>query len=351
MRQTPSGGKPKDMRILAVRFSALGDVAMTLPAIYSVARGWPNVRIDVLTRPFFARIFMNPPANIRVLTADFKTQYKGLAGMLRLFFALRGNHYLCVADLHNVSRSWFLDALFRLCGTRVAMVDKMRTGRRRLMAGRGRHPNFVVRYMDVFNRLGFNAELTFKGLFFGVETVVPLEVPCGAVGIAPFARYHTKTYPPELMEMVVGSLCAKGVPVYLFGARGAEAEVLGSWARKHSGCTSLAGRYEIETELALMGRLRLMVAMDSANHHLAALTGVRILSLWGGTTPACGFMAYGQDEGDAVCEGLSCQPCSIGGGRECSRGTLECLRSISPESLVSRIMCALNEDKERKTTR
>jgi len=324
---------------------------MTLPAIYSLARSQPNVRIDVLTRPFFARIFINHPANVRVLTVDFKTRHKGLFGMLRLFFALRRNKYRCVADLHNVSRSWVLDVLFRLGGTRVAMVDKMRSGRRRLKGGRGSQPSFIVRYMDVFQRLGFSAELTFKGLFFGMEIKAPLEIPDGAVGIAPFARYYTKAYPPELMEHVVGSLCAKGVPVFLFGAHGKEADVLDSWARKYGGCASLAGRYEIEAELLLMSRLRLMVAMDSANHHLAALAGVRVLSLWGGTTPACGFMAYGQDEGDAICKGLSCQPCSVGGSRECSRGTLECMRSITPEYLVDRIMCLLNEGKERKTTR
>lgn len=346
MKPLPQSGKNSGSRLLIIRLSALGDVAMTLPAVYSLARSCPDVRIDVLTRPFFARIFINAPANVWLLTADFKTQYKGFWGMLKLFSALRKNRYDGVADLHNVSRSWLLDTLFRLCGARVAMVDKMREGRRQVMRGGGRQPDFINRYVETLSRLGFSFTLTFRGLFYGAKTNTPIDIPNGAVGIAPFARYTTKTYPPELMEQVVSLLCAKGVPVFLFGAHGKEADVLDSWARKYSGCASLAGRYEIETELALMSRLRLMVAMDSANHHLAALAGVRVLSIWGGTTPACGFMAYGQSEGDTICKGLSCQPCSIGGSPKCPRGTLECLRSIEPKTVVRRIINILEKAKD-----
>ena len=43
--------------MLIIRFSALGDVAMTVPAIYSLATRYPDLNIDVVTRPFFARLF------------------------------------------------------------------------------------------------------------------------------------------------------------------------------------------------------------------------------------------------------------------------------------------------------
>lgn len=39
--------------MLVIRLSALGDVAMTLPVVYSLARKYPKLKIDVLTRPFF----------------------------------------------------------------------------------------------------------------------------------------------------------------------------------------------------------------------------------------------------------------------------------------------------------
>lgn len=337
MKAVKKGKRSNLSRVLVIRLSALGDVAMTLPVVYSVAKAHPDVCFDVLTRPFFARIFINRPANVQLIGADFKTQYKGLRGMLRLFRKLHSNDYDCVADLHNVSRSWMLDWLFRLAGTRVVMVDKMREGRRKVLKGEGRQPSFINRYVEVFRRLRIGAELTFHSLFEGTVPDAPLNIPAGAVGIAPFARYATKTYPPELMEQVVKQLSERGVPVFLFGGRGREAEIMEQWAARYSDCTSLAGRYDIETELALMSRLTLMVAMDSANQHLASLCGVRVLTIWGGTTPACGFMAYGQKVEDQLCIGLKCQPCSIGGSPDCRLETLECLRGISPEEVAVRI--------------
>lgn len=341
MKAVKQGTKHKLSRVLVIRLSALGDVAMTLPVIYSVAKAHPDVCFDVLTRPFFARIFINRPVNVQIIGADFKARYNGLCGMLRLFRELSSNGYGRVADLHNVSRSWILDWLFRLAGIRVVMVDKMREGRRKVLRGEGRQPSFINRYVEVFRQLDLGAELTFRRLFEEIVPDAPLNIPAGAVGIAPFARYATKTYPPEFMEQVVRMLSERSVPVFLFGGRGHEAEVLGQWAARYGGCTSLAGRYEIETELALMSRLTLMVAMDSANQHLASLCGVRALTVWGGTTPACGFMAYGQKAEDQLCLGLKCQPCSIGGSPDCRLDTLECLRGISPEGLAARITSML----------
>lgn len=319
---------------------------MTLPAVYSLAEAYPGVDIDVLTRPFFARIFVNRPANVRLLTADFRTEYRGAAGMLRLFRRLRGNGYDCVADLHNVSRSWQLDALFRLTGTPVYMVDKMRRDRAEVLRGRAAPCSFILRYADVFARAGLPVRLTFRSLYEGVAAVPPLDIPAGSVGIAPFARYMTKTYPAELMEQVVRLLTERGVSVFLFGAKGDEASVMNGWAASYSGCTSLAGRYAIEDELALMSRLTLMVAMDSANQHLAAIAGTRVLTLWGGTAPACGFTAYGQRNEDSVVRGLPCQPCSIGGSPQCRLGTTACLREIEPAETVRRVLEILDEEKK-----
>ena len=56
------------MRIVLLRFSALGDIAMTVPAIYSLAQSRPDMEIYVATRPFFGRMFINAPSNVKVLS-------------------------------------------------------------------------------------------------------------------------------------------------------------------------------------------------------------------------------------------------------------------------------------------
>lgn len=332
-------------RLLAIRFSALGDVAMTLPALYSLARRYPDLHIDFVTTPFFKRLFINPPANLHVHGLDVKKDYRGLGGLVRLVKALSAFRPDMVADLHNVGRTWIIDQWFRLTGIRVAMLDKMRRARRRVLRKGEAQPAFTGRYADVFARLGFPITLDFETLFPDGVPEAGTEIQHPAVGIAPFARYYNKTYPADLMRTVVEILTRRGVNVYLFGGRGREAELLGTWTAYNDRCHSLAGRFTLEEEIALMARLDVMVSMDSANQHMAALTGTPVVSIWGSTTPACGFMAYRQDSANALAAGLECQPCTIAGSAECPRHTLDCFRELSPERVAEAVMRLLPDAK------
>ncbi|MBP5770638.1 MAG: glycosyltransferase family 9 protein [Bacteroidaceae bacterium] len=331
------------MNILILRLSALGDVAMTIPAIYSVACTYPQHRFMVATTAFASRLFIEPPSNVEVLALS-KEESKGIAGTWRLLKRLRTLHVDAVADLHNVLRSWVIDVFFRLSGKSVVMLDKHRRERRAILHEHGRMSrSFVECYFDVFAHLGLSALPQFTSLFS--KHLPPL--PSGfqfkdgerCVGIAPFARFRTKIYDLAKMQEVVRLLADSGVRVFLFGARGSEEKQLREWARGKENVDVVAGRLSIEEELALMAHLDVMLTMDSANMHLASLVGTRVVSLWGGTTPACGFLGYGQHEEDALVAGLMCQPCSIAGGDSCRRGSFDCIQCISPSIIVEKLIC------------
>ena len=51
-------------KILVIRFSAIGDVAMTIPVIYSFAVQYPQHQITVLSRNTLAPLFDGLPPNI-----------------------------------------------------------------------------------------------------------------------------------------------------------------------------------------------------------------------------------------------------------------------------------------------
>lgn len=327
-------------RLIAVRFSALGDIAMTVPVIYSVARAYPDLEIIFVTRPFFGRMFINPPENVRVMTFDLKKEYKGLLGSLRIARELALIHADYVADLHDIARTKIITAWLRMHGAKSVTVDKSRGTRHKVYAGGQPQRQYIDRYFDVFRKLGFDARIDFKSVYQNdVEKVLPVEIKSPAVGIAPFARYTNKTYPPEKMRQVARMLAAKGVNVYLFGGRGAEADTLASWQEER--ITSLAGKFPLEEEIAVMGHLDVMVSMDSANQHLAGLAGTPVISIWGSTTPACGFLGFGQTTHDAVYLGLPCQPCTIAGSDKCPKEHMDCLRKLPEETIGSKVMAKL----------
>ncbi|MDE6099728.1 MAG: glycosyltransferase family 9 protein [Paramuribaculum sp.] len=331
--------------ILVLRFSALGDVAMTLPVVYSFARSNPDVKFTMVTRPFFSRLFIDAPANLSVIGIDPK-DYKGMAGLWRLFSRLGRLHPTDVADLHNVLRSWMVDNYFRAKGVRVVMVDKMRSARSSALKNKIRQKSFIDRYIDVFKKLGLMVPEAYSALT-PLNSKPPVEISHPAVGIAPFARYHTKTYPSEMMVEVIRLLCSNGIAVYLFGGPGDEADQLSGWARMIDGCQSLAGLFPIEQELRLMQEMDQIVSMDSANQHLASLVGTPVVTLWGSTTPECGFSPFGQqDRGGAIVKGVGCQPCNVAGAPACPRSDFACMRSLEPEVVASRVLSALTNKKQ-----
>src|SRR5665647_2752032 len=87
--------------------------------------------------------------------------------------------------------------------------------------------------------------------------------------------------------------------------------------------------------------LDLMIAMDSSNMHLASLSGVRTISIWGGTHPAFGFSALGQPDEYHIQppEGiLTCRPCSVFGGKPCIYPTPSCMELIKATDLYQRLV-------------
>ena len=76
--------KPKYSNVLMVRFSAIGDVAMTVPVIQSLAQAYPDVRFTMLSNARFAPFFEHMPDNVTFMGVDLKKDYHGFGAMLKL---------------------------------------------------------------------------------------------------------------------------------------------------------------------------------------------------------------------------------------------------------------------------
>lgn len=334
--------------VLIIRLSAIGDVAMTIPVCYSVARQYPDDHFVFLSKPVVAKMFVNPPSNLTFLPFDTREEYAGFWGLLRMYFRLRKMKFDKVADLHNVLRSIVLRLLLCLSGAKCAFIHKGRKEKDNLINRQGKTfvqlKHSVNRYKEVFERLGYKGELCFKSLFEGENTSTQLSLYSLQsktkrwLGIAPFAQHQGKIYPLHLMEEVVDHLVATGkYRIFLFGGGKKEKEILLRWSEKHASVESMVGHYNMSEELLLMSRLDLMVSMDSANMHMASLVGLPVVSIWGATHPFAGFYGYNQPPENLLQIDLSCRPCSIFGNKPCFRNDYACLNLITPAMVVDKI--------------
>ena len=340
----------KKEHILIIRFSALGDVAMVVPVVSSLARQYPDLRITVLSRSFARSLFEDLAPNIGFMEADLKREYHGIKGLNALYRRLTAKQFTAVADLHNVLRSDFLRMRFNIGRYKVAHINKHRKGRRRLTTTNNKQlvqqPSSFQNYADVLARLGYPIELDFHSIFpegKGDLSLLPATLTLSSqqnIGIAPFAAHEGKIYPLPLMQQVIEQLI-KQYPeahIFLFGKGKREEEVFPQWCKQYPSCIYVGSQVEtMKQELVLMSHLDVMLSMDSANMHLASLTATPVVSVWGATHPYAGFMGWNQDLENVIQVPLECRPCSIYGQKPCMRGDYACLNNIAPETIVERI--------------
>lgn len=348
----------KKDHLLIIRFSALGDVAMAVPVVYSLAQAYPQMRITVLSRPFARTFFEDLAPNVFFMEADLKKEYHGIKGLNTLYRRLSAKKFTKVADFHNVLRSEYLCARFLLGRYRVAHIHKHRSSRKRLTKFYNKRlaqlPTSFQNYLDVLKRLGYDVKLNFRSVFGeekGNLNLLPAAVGPKKnfehwVGVAPFAAHEGKIYPPRLMKQVIEQVLVRypNTRFFLFGRGDNENEVFAQWCQEMPQCLFVANHLEsMQQELILMSHLDAMVSMDSANMHLASLTATPVVSVWGATHPYAGFLGWNQNENNVVQIDLPCRPCSIYGNKPCMRGDFACMKNIPPEMIADRVAYLLEK--------
>ena len=329
-------------KLLVIRFSALGDIAMTVPIVYDLAVQYPDLEITMLSRPMAEPLFERLPKNVHFLAADLNGRHKGLLGLCRLWRDAHLSDFDYIADFHNVLRTWWLRTEGCLRRKKVAKIDKGRKGKRDLT--RQKNKVFVQqatsfeRYAKVLEQLGFPTKPQFVKLDYSSFCEIQKAPNETWIGIAPFAKHPAKVYPLEKMEQLIKALSErKNTTIFLFGGGNEEKRQIAELCAKYPNVQAAKSQQGLKVELALMGQLNVMLSMDSANMHLASLVGTRVVSIWGGTHPYAGFLGWNQKPSDCVQVDLPCRPCSVYGNKPCFRSDYACLNGIAPKQIIEKL--------------
>jgi ADP-heptose:LPS heptosyltransferase len=339
-----------------MRLSAMGDVAMTVPVVRALANQYPELKITVISRPFFQPFFNGIP-NLHFFHFDEKERHKGIVGLWRLFQDLKPLHIDAFADLHNVLRSKVIRTLFALSGKKVAFVDKGRVEKKALTRAENKifQPltTMFERHQLVLKSLGFPIDLSRpqfpeKAKISQPELAIIVSQSNRLIGIAPFAQYDSKVYPLDLMQKVIDALASnKNSTIFLFGGGQKEKEQLQSLVGNKTNVLNMAGKIPFQEELNLISNLDVMLSMDSGNGHIAAMLGVPVVTLWGATHPFAGFLPFNQTMDKALVSDRNQYPnlpTSVYGNKRVA-GYENAMRTILPEQVVARIEEVLRSKK------
>jgi ADP-heptose:LPS heptosyltransferase len=337
-----------------MRLSAMGDVAMTVPVLRTFVQQNPEVKITVVSRPFFKPFFEGIP-NISFFAFDEKQRHKGFLGLLRLFQDLKMLNIDAFADLHNVLRSKVVRTLFAWNGKKTASVDKGRAEKAALTRAKNKIFKPLIsmfeRHVKVFQQLGFQVDLsnpTFpeKAVLGKEMSLLIGENNQKLIGIAPFAQYDSKVYPLDLMQKVIDKLAENSThKILLFGGGKKEIELLDSLSKDKENVVVVAGKIKFQQELQLISNLDVMLSMDSGNAHIAAMLGVKVITLWGATHPFAGFSPFNQPLENALTADRNLfpkLPTSVYGNK-IVEGYEDAMRTIAVDDSIVKVLNACNK--------
>ncbi|KQS36919.1 glycosyltransferase family 9 protein [Pedobacter sp. Leaf194] len=337
-------------KIIVLRFSAMGDVAMVATVLKEFSAQNPSVELVMVSRDAF-KPFFEGIENLTFHAIYPNAMHKGIAGLYKIYRELQEFKPTAIADLHDNLRSRIISTFFRLAGIKIRRIDKGRAEKKALTRSKNKAfkplRKTVERYADVFRKLGFEVNLSHK------LKKKPKKLPIEAeylfkdetkkkLGISPFAQHIFKVYPLEKMEKVISMLASLGYELLIFGGGKTETAIAEQWAKIYADTYNLIGNYNLTEELAIISNLDLMLSMDSSGMHMASLVGVPVISVWGPTHPYAGFLGYGQLESDCIQIDHPNRPNSIYGNKPCMCGVEACMDLINPETIVNKIKEKLN---------
>lgn len=319
--------------MVVVRFSALGDVALTTGVLMRW-RETLGLSFTVLTRESFTPLFFHHPA-VREVVGLKPDDLHG-ERQRRLFRDLAARFQgVPLVDLHGTLRTRLLTVRWR---GPVRRYPKHALARRLFLLSGGRVGRDVLLRHNVPQRYSLALPhddepapavqlrprlfLTADELARADELLAPLRsayAPCSPlIALHPFATHAAKSWPLNVWRDFAALLDNRGLPYFWVG-QGTPPE---------GGGRDFVNRTDLRLLCALLARADVLVTGDSGPMHLAAGVDTPVVALFGPTCREWGF--FPADGRNRILQiPMSCRPCSLHGKRACPRG-LACLTGLTP---------------------
>lgn len=314
------------MKLLVIRFSSIGDIVLTTPAIRCLKQQLPGVEVHFLSKQSFKAVTEANPY------IDKFFYYKD--NLSALISELKAEGYDYIIDLHKNFRSYRIRWALR---TKTLSYKKLSVEKFLLTKF---HINFmpkrhiVDRCLDAVSVLGVKNDGMGMDYFIpeGHETSakdIPTAHVAGFVAIVIGASYYTKKLPVDKLKQLCLQL---QYPIILVGGKEdiAEGEKIAAVdpIRIYNAC----GKFSLHESADLVRKAKLVISHDTGLQYIACAFNKPVLALWGGTSPLLAVEPYYGPKQQApgytnfIVPGLSCQPCSNFGTRACPKGHFKCMQ-------------------------
>ncbi len=297
-------------RILVIKMSAMGDIAMSIPTITAIKTALPHVSIAWVVRHGLSDLLVGNPSIDNLIVAP-----RGLAALKAVGPEIRRFRPNIVLDMQGLSVSSLL-GLYSGAKLRYTWETSREISGiiSRAVIPTPDETNAVECLLNFARLLGVtqlpshapsylidNPELNshVEGLLDGIRAPI--------VGMHIGASIANKSWPAARWVELIQLLSAAGLQAVLFGAnaeREAEGQIL---AQVGTAARSLVGKTTPRQLAAAIAKCGVFVGGDTGATHIAALVRTPVVALMGPTPPAK-VAPYGPTN-EVIYLNLACSPC------------------------------------------
>ncbi len=327
-------------RIAVIRFSSLGDIVTTGPAVRALKARFPDSHLVYVTTTPYKDLAAALPgvdevAALRRRGDGFREDAARLVEM---------GPWSRVADLQGSSRS---AKLVTLMNAQEVVTDKPpRVRRSLLLLTRIRFGQFPAVPDRMIGRLapwGVTGDGGSLRLDIPDEVTAEVEQRWGdqvreAIVLVTGAKHETKRWPDTYWRELLDLLPLEK-PVVVLGGKGEFPASFAGLAGER--VLDLTGATGILQAAAILKLASLVISGDTGPMHMAVAAGTPLVALYGPTVREFGFYPYKHDRSVVLERRLMCRPCSAHGSARCPLGHHKCMREITPR-MVSDAAADLN---------
>lgn len=327
------------MKILIIAPSWIGDTVAAQPLFRRLMERHPGALIDALAPAWVAPVLEAMPEIRRVVPSPFRHGGFKLRGRWTLGRSLAQENYDEAVVLPNSWKS-ALVPFFAGIPRRTGFVGEARYGllNRLHRLDKQALPRQVDRYAQLAEAPGtpLPQPLPLPRLVRTPRQVaatlarLSLAASPRPVVFCPGAEYGpAKRWPEAHFAALARALAARGTPVWLLGSA-KDAGVGDDIVRLSGGaCRNLCGVTGLAQALDLIAAAALVVTNDSGLMHVAAALEVRLIALFGSSSPE--YTPPLSNQAQVLWLKLDCSPCFK---RQCPLGHFRCMRELTPEQVL-----------------
>ncbi len=251
------------------------------PVLSALHKKYPKVNVTILSNKNFKTLF-DFDNRIRFIGVDFKSKEGKILNLINEVNKLNKEYeFDFIYDLHDVIRTKILICVFD--SSKVRVFEKGRKEKREIILQRGvikKLKHTTERYLNCLKQ-DFSL-MDPKDVLD--QVILPNQRPHKTIGIAPFSKHQSKTWPLERYNEIISSFKDFKFIIFAFGNQ--ERKLA---KEKIKTGELVEQNLNFNEQLDLMNTLSAFITMDSANMHLACLSNTKVISIWGSTHPNIGF--------------------------------------------------------------